>query len=148
MKIRKILVPTDLSPEGERAFPAVAELALQSHAAVLLLHVVENPSLSSAGAGPFPLHMLPGTVQEVQRVQELLEQRRGSFPKGVEVSVEALVAPSVPQAIAHHAQRNDCDLIALSSHGRSGFRRLVLGSVAEAVLRHSPVPVLVFPRQE
>jgi nucleotide-binding universal stress UspA family protein len=39
-------------------------------------------------------------------------------------------------------------LIALSSHGRSGFRRLVMGSVAEAVLRHARVPVLVFPRQE
>ncbi|MFT5462408.1 MAG: nucleotide-binding universal stress UspA family protein [Planctomycetota bacterium] len=40
------------------------------------------------------------------------------------------------------------DLIALSSHGRSGFRRLVLGSVTEQILRHTSVPVMVFPRKD
>ncbi|HXI36431.1 MAG TPA: universal stress protein, partial [Burkholderiales bacterium] len=66
----------------------------------------------------------------------------------VESAVEVRVAPSVALAIVDEAAQLGCDLIALSSHGRSGFRRLVLGSVTEAVLRRARMPVLVFPRQE
>ena len=148
MRIRKILVPTDLSPEGERSFPAVAELARGQHAVIVLLHVVENVGVAPVGGTvPRPIY-LPGTKQELERTRAILEERRATFPRGVEASAEAIPAPSVPHAIADYAAQNGCDLIALSTHGRSGFRRLIMGSVTEAVLRHSRVPVLVFPRQE
>jgi len=146
MLIRKILLPTDLSSEGERAFTAVDELARASGASIVLLHVIEN-----AGAHPLPEQrtaptLLAGTREEVARVQPLLEARRKAFR--AESSVEIVVAPSVPHAVCDFADQHGISVIALSSQGRSGFRRLVMGSVAETVLRHSRVPVLVFPRQE
>ncbi|MSR63113.1 MAG: universal stress protein [Planctomycetes bacterium] len=147
MLARKILVPTDLSPEGERALVPIAEFARSAQAAVVLLHVIENPGLPPGAEGTLRANYLPGTTQEIERTQAVLESRRASL-RGLEATLEVLVAPSVPHAIADYAAQKGCDLIALSSHGRTGFRRLVLGSVAEAVLRRARVPVLVFPRQE
>jgi len=148
MRIQKILLPTDLSPEGERALTAVAELARRYQARVQLLHVVEDLAVVPVGeamARPVPI---PGAVQELERTRALLEERRRAFPAGVEAGAEAISAPNVAHAIADYAAQNGCDLIALSTHGRSGFRRLIMGSVAEAVLRRARVPVLLFPRQE
>ena len=62
------------------------------------------------------------------------------------IDLEAEAAPNVAEVVCDYADEHGYDLIALSSHGRSGFRRLILGSVAEAILRHAHVPVLVFPR--
>lgn len=148
MRIQKILVPTDLSPEGERAFPAVAELARQHRATIVLLHVVE-----SVGAVPIKesvqrQKVLPGTAQELDRARTVLELRRAAFPADANVAMDVVIAPSVPHAVVDYAERNACDLIALSTHGRQGFRRMIVGSVTEAVLRQARVPVLVFPRQE
>lgn len=148
MRFRRILLPTDLSGEGERAFQFVSALARGQEATLVLLHVIENVGVAPVGE-TFPApRFLPGTQQELERARALLAERRARFPAGIEVVTETLVAPSVPHAIVDYAAKNGCDLIALSSHGRSGFRRLVMGSVAEAVLRSARVPVLVFPRQE
>ena len=145
---KKFLLPTDLSAEGERAFRAVAELARGQGTSVVLLHVVENVGVAPVGETfPAPRY-LPGTQQELERARAVLAEKRAKFPRGLEVVTEALVAPSVPHAIADYALKNGCDVIALSSHGRSGFRRLIMGSVAEQVLRSARVPVLVFPRQD
>ena len=148
MSFRKILLPTDLSTEGERAFKVVAPLARAGKSTVVVLHVIENVGVAPVGASSPAPSYLPGTKQEIERARALLAERRKAFPAGVEVATEVLVAPSVPHAIADYAAQNGCDLIALSSHGRSGFRRLIVGSVAEAVLRSARVPVLVVPRQE
>ena len=146
MLIQKILLPTDLSSEGERAFTAVDELARANQASVVLLHVVENAGAHPLGEKRTAPTLLAGTREELARVCELLEPRRKAFQ--AQTTVEVLVAPSVSHALCDYAAQNGVSLIALSSHGRSGFRRLVMGSVAEAVLRNSRVPVLVFPRQE
>jgi nucleotide-binding universal stress UspA family protein len=147
MAFRKILLPTDLSSEGERAFAAVQELVRERGGSVVLLHVIENAGAPPLGKG-FPRPpLLAGTAQEIERAQAYLAERRGRFGS-VEVTTEVLVAPSVPHAISDYAQQNGCDAIALSTHGRSGFRRLIIGSVAESVLRQARVPVIAFPRQE
>jgi len=148
MRFRKILLPIDLSPEGERALQPVAALAREDRSAVVLLHVVENVGIAPAGEGFSAPRLLPGTQQELERARAELARRRALFGSDVEVATEALVAPSVPHAIAEYATRHGCDVIALSTHGRSGFRRLIMGSVTEAVLRMARVPVLVFPRAE
>ncbi|HEX6885531.1 MAG TPA: universal stress protein [Planctomycetota bacterium] len=148
MTFQKILLPLDLSAEGERALPVVAELARALRASVVLLHVVENVGAPPVSARVPPPKLLPGTVQELARGQKHLDERRASFPAGVEVTTEVVVAPSVAHAILDYAAQQGCDAVALSTHGRTGFRRLVTGSVAEAVLRAARVPVLAFPRQE
>ena len=146
MKIRKILVPTDFSTEGERALAAVVELAVDTRATVVLLHVVENAGAPPLG-GTFaaPPH-LPGTKEELALARQKLEERRARFPGGVEVVVETLVAPSVAHAITDYAVKAGCDVIALSTQGRTGFRRMIVGSIAESVQRSARVPVLAFPR--
>lgn len=146
MLLQKILLPTDLSKEGERAFTAVDELACQSSAEVVLLHVIEN-----VGAHPLPAQrtaptLLAGTKEEIARVEPLLRERAARFKARTRCDV--VVAPSVAHAVCDYAAAHGVSAIAVSSHGRSGFRRLVMGSVAEAVLRGSRVPVLIFPRQE
>jgi nucleotide-binding universal stress UspA family protein len=148
MPFHKILLPTDLSAEGERAFQAVGELARALRASLVLLHVVENAGAPPVGSKVPPPKLLAGTTQELERARTHLTARKASFPPGVDVTLQTLVAPSVSHAIADFARESGCDGIALSSHGRTGFRRLVVGSVTEAVLRSAQVPVLVFPRSE
>jgi nucleotide-binding universal stress UspA family protein len=147
VNLRKILVTTDLSSEADRPLRAVAELARKYGARLELLHVVEDIAVGPEDPLAPPVH-LPGTLQELKQVRALLEEKKQLLGPGLEVSVQAISAASVPRAIAKHASEHGFDLIALSTHGRGGFRRLVLGSVAETVLRHASVPVLVFPRQE
>lgn len=62
--------------------------------------------------------------------------------RGIEIATEIEVGRP-PRAIVEFARDTDVDLIAIGSHGRSGVRRVLLGSVAEAVVRRSPVPVVV-----
>lgn len=146
MLIQKILLPTDLSSEGERAFTAVEELARSVKAEVVLLHVIENAGAHPLGEKRTAPTLLAGTREEQARVEALLEARRKAF--AAKTTVAIVIAPSVAHAITDYAAQNGVSVIALSSHGRSGFRRLVMGSVAEAVVRSARVPVLVFPRQE
>ncbi len=147
MKIRKILVPIDFSAEGERSMAAVAELASSLRASVVLLHVVESVRVAPLSEGTLAPAFLPGTSEELELARKALGERRARFPAGVEVATDVLIAPSAAHAINDYAIAKACDVIALSTHGRTGFRRLIMGSVAEAVLRGARVPVLAFPRQ-
>lgn len=147
MSFRKILLPTDFSSEGERATKTVAELASATRATVVLLHVVENVGSAPVGA-KFPAPpLLAGTKEELELAKKQLAERRAKFPPGVEVVTDTIVGPSVPHVINDYAVQKGCDVIALSTHGRTGFRRMIMGSVAEAVLRGALVPVLIVPRQ-
>lgn len=148
MPFQKILLPTDLSPEGERALRPVVELARLLRSSVVLLHVVENVGSPPLGKTVPRPKLLAGTAEEIELAKKHLNERRSRFAAETEVKVDVLVAPSVPHAIADYAAQNGCDAIALSSHGRTGFRRLVMGSVVEEVARIARVPVIVFPRQE
>ena len=148
MEFRRILLPTDLSEEGERAFQTIGEIAKRTETSVVLLHVVEDIAVAPAGEAVAPAVHIPGVVEEMKRVRALLEERKKRFGPQVKVEVDVISASNVPRAIAQYALDKKCDLVALSTHGRSGFRRMIMGSVAEAMLRHARVPVLVFPRSE
>ncbi len=148
MQIHRILLPTDLSEEAERPFAAVSELAHRFGARIQLLHVVEDVAVGPSGDPLAPPIHIPGVAQEMKRAGAVLEQHKKKLGGGIDVSAEVISATSVPRAIASYATEHGFDLIALSTHGRSGFRRLIMGSVAETVLRHATVPVLVFTRQE
>jgi nucleotide-binding universal stress UspA family protein len=144
---RRILVPTDLSKEGERALPAVAELARTLGAEVVLLHVIENPlvrPLRTRGAKPA---YSPASAEQCEDARPELDALVRRFAPETKVRADCITAPVVADAIHGYAASEQCDTIALSSHGRTGFRHLVLGSVAEAVLRGARVPVLVYPGQ-
>jgi nucleotide-binding universal stress UspA family protein len=85
--------------------------------------------------------------ERIDAARAYLEKQRALFPD-VDLHVEVVPGLDPTYEILEYARANDVDLIAMSTHGRTGFRHLVLGSVAEAVLRRSTVPVVVFPRPE
>jgi nucleotide-binding universal stress UspA family protein len=148
---QKILLTTDLSADALRAFAPVTELARKLGSRITLMHVLPDLVLAPHGdplAAPVHAPVDPiGQIESMTRdvTQRLEEDARRHFP-GLDVEVYVTSEADVARAITRHAKENGFDLIALSSHGRTGFRRMVLGSVAEAVLRHAEVPVLCFPR--
>lgn len=145
MKLTHILMTSDLSPESLRACTPVSTLARALGARITLLHVTEDIPLAPLAATGEVL-LLPSDLEErMDAARAHLERQCALFP-GIDVKVDVISGVDAAQSIIEYAQQNDVDLIAMSTHGRTGFRHLVLGSVAEKVLRHSTVPVVVFPR--
>ena len=148
MKLEHVLLTTDLSEEAMRPFGPVVELAKSMNARVTVLNVVQDIPVAPHGAPLAPPVSAPHMEREIDAARGALhDQCAGTFD-GVDLHMEVIGHSSPAKAIAEYADRNGVDLIALSTHGRTGFRHLAFGSVAEAVLRHSHVPVLSFPRAE
>lgn len=147
MDFRHILVPTDFSDDSRRAFPPAAALARAGKARVTLLHVVSDAQLTPHGAPFAPPMGALSTSTESEQARHQLEALRTELKGAVSVDTHVLVANDAAQAIARFAKDQNCDLIVTSTHGRTGFRRFMLGSVAEAILRHSEVPVLCVPKR-
>lgn len=146
MDPRHILLPTDLSDLSLRPLERAPELFAGRR--VTLLSVV--PALAiPAPASPFapPLEM-PDVGQRLEAARQGLSLLRERFPAGAEVACVALADGATGDAVARYAEEHGVDLIVVSTHGRTGLRRLALGSVAESILRHARVPVLAFPEKE
>lgn len=146
MLIRRILLATDLSEETLAACRPIAALARSSGARLILLHVVEELLALPHGAPLAPPVGAADTARRVEDARLALEEQRRALGPGLEIDVEVRAAPRVAEAICERARELGVDLIALSTHGRTGWRHLALGSIAEAVLRRSSAPVLCFPR--
>jgi len=145
MTIRHILITTDLSPEALRPYAPVADIARSLGCRITLLHVVPDLRVIPHGAPTAPLLDDPALPGKIESARAALAEQRDEFG---DLPVEPVVisGSDIALSIAEYAEQNDVDLIAISTHGRTGFRRFVLGSVAESLLRHAAVPVLVFPR--
>ena len=146
MKIRHILLTTDLSDAALRPFEPVLELARSSGARVTVLHVVRDLPIAAHGAPLAPPIHPPNLQADLKTARASLEDQCRALGDGVEVVAAVISHQNPASGIVEFAEEHDVDLVALSSHGRTGFRRFALGSVAEAVLRHSAVPVLSFHR--
>lgn len=143
--IRRVLASTDFSAFGDRATRmAYAQLPLGG--TVRLVHVVErggkNPVYTHHAIGAMP----PGDGEEVQRA--LSEALRALVPpeateRGIVTEVEVIESNDPAVAIAQAAERFGADVICMGSHGRTGLRKTVLGSVTEAVVCRTRRPVLV-----
>ncbi len=152
MKIRHILLTTDLSEEAQRAFRPTCALARETGARLTLLNVVLDLRIAPHGAPLAPPLSDPEVQIACSEAQEELDEvaasLRAGVGKGLEITTVVEARADISRAIASFAQEHDADLICLSTHGRTGFKRLILGSVAEGVLHHAHVPVLCFPRAE
>ena len=146
--MKHILIASDLSPESLRPFETVFQLAVGSGARVTLLHVVQDLVVAPHGAPLAPPLSSPDLPAELERAREALGEQRQHLGEAIEVQAEVISSDRVPAAITRYAREHGADLIALSTHGRTGWRHLALGSVAEEVLRHAEVPVLTVPRQK
>jgi nucleotide-binding universal stress UspA family protein len=131
-----ILVPLDGSPLAESVLPQVVELANLRKAEVALVRV----ALAHTFPGANPADAQVRAVESAQRYLTKIEAN---------LAAQGIAAQSVvryghaAEEILDHARTGAIDLIAMSTHGRSGIRRWALGSVAETVARRAPVPVML-----
>jgi nucleotide-binding universal stress UspA family protein len=143
--IAKVLISLDGSPFAERAVDGATALGRPFGASYALVFVVEPPMPI---ADPSGLMVLPATVDAEQRIKEgatkYLNQIAERLRKdGLEVSCHPVDGPAAAGTILAEAEAVKADLIALASHGAGGFERLVVGSVADKVIRGGTHPVLV-----
>lgn len=130
-----ILHPTDFSESSEFAFRVACALARDYGARLVLLHVLPPPMVVYAG-GPVPAETWPSS----QEAKEKLRQLEGQAQR---VRVESQVMEGDPvDMILRAAEETSSSLIVMGTHGRTGLGRLLLGSVAELVIRKAPCPVL------
>lgn len=146
--MKNILIASDLSSEALRPFDEVLRLAKGWGAKLTLLHVVQDLVVAPHGAPLAPPVTSPDLPAEMERARGALDEQRQALGEEVEVETVVISGDRIPVAINKFAEENQVDMIAISTHGRTGWRHLALGSVAEAVLRHSQVPVLCFPRRK
>ena len=132
----KILVPLDGSALGERALPIAASIAQSVNASLLLVRAVWTRTMPAGLDNGETYH---AAAQEAEAYLEAVARRLGA---GVQVQVVTPHAPA-PVGILQVAEQDQVDLIVMTTHGRSGLSRWVYGSVAEAVLSRSPIPVLL-----
>ena len=140
--ITRILVPVDFSAHSERAVRYAATLAGQVGASVEVMHVVDDPFTSPAFAEvyvPNVPDLLQSMIDSATERLELLKE--GMFPHGADVTTTVFVGRPA-YAIVEHAQSGGFDLIVMGTHGRTGLTHILLGSVAERVVRLAPCAVL------
>lgn len=143
-KINKMLVPADFSGCSEAAIHYAVFLARQLNATVLLLHVMEPIGYPIDFALVSPLaygELKRGVGQALERAADAWRIR------GISVDVH-LVGGDPAAEIVKAAQNLECDLIVIGTHGRKGIAHALMGSVAERVVRSSPIPVLTVKQQK
>jgi nucleotide-binding universal stress UspA family protein len=137
MKIKTILVPLDGSTLAESALTPAVDLAREHGARVVLLRAAEAHTLPMVDP-------TEAQVRAVRAAEEYLGDARGRVSRAGIADIDTSVWYGPPaEAIVEAARHRGADLIVMSSHGRSGLGRLVLGSVAETVLRATRVPILL-----
>ncbi len=136
---KRIMAPTDLSPASAHAVDMAVDLALKYGAALSLVHVYELPSYLYTGMMYTAFDLL--TPLEEHLSGELAKLLQSVRARGVDAS--SIFKPGFPaDEIMTLVEETHSDLIVIGTHGRRGFSRVFLGSVAEKVVRMSPVPVL------
>jgi nucleotide-binding universal stress UspA family protein len=140
-----ILVPLDGSKLAEVALRHVEQLAYELGSSLLLLRVVRPPhSVEHPRAEEMMALNREREAVFKQDAETYLAARRGELrEKGLEVNTYVIVNRNVASTILDFAKRQDVDLIAMSTHGRSGVSRWVYGSVTDKVLQGSTRPVLL-----
>lgn len=146
MKIEHILVATDLSEAALTCCAPIGGLARSVGARITLLHVVGGHEAIPHGAPLAPPIEEPAPAKKMEAARTKLQERLAAYGEGLEITPVAISGGDTADEIVEYAEKQGADLIALATHGRTGFRHMVLGSVAEAVVRKSSIPVIVLPR--
>lgn len=140
---KRLLVPLDGSTRAESAIPVAARIARAYGASITLLRVVETPAEYStrlASPASFTKEAIKANLAEATSYLETVAKEEELA--GIEVDTKALfgaVAPTIMAAVqVHHSS-----LVVMCSHGFTGFKRWILGSVADHITRHSTTPVLI-----
>lgn len=143
----RILVPTDFSPNAEEAVRYAAELARRFEAPLTLVHVYDvTPYVLPEAVPLYDTSQLGQLREEFQKQLSALRQRVEQ--SGVKQVEARLLQGSPTVEIPRFAEEQGFGLIVVGTHGRTGLAHLLLGSVAEKVVRKSPCPVLTVPLRQ
>jgi nucleotide-binding universal stress UspA family protein len=135
LAIRSILVPTDFSEGSAAAYHFAVALARDHGARLFVVHVKPPPTIVY-GSGVVP--------PEPEDADAQLEKRLHTWEKvdpRVPTEFRLIEGDAIPELL-DLAEETNCDLIVLGTHGRGGLKRLLMGSVAEQIVRRAPCPVL------
>jgi nucleotide-binding universal stress UspA family protein len=145
---KRILITLDGSDLSERALQPAFELAqkFEAHVTLLRVVVIDATVLASAGTGPQFLQL-----RDLREEHERAEAE--NYLQSIEAQWHATAVPmttrvsvgAAPEVIVQVAEQSNAELIVMSTHGRSGLNRFLYGSVAEAVLRGTQLPLLLIP---
>ena len=142
IQLNKILVPTDFSEFSGHALRYGCEFAKRFNAKLYLLNVVEDlypivpePGMSSVLAPNYLVDLSDSANREIEKLP--------TEEMGTGLAIERAVLTGTPfLEIIRYAREQDCDLIVIGTHGRSGLVHALMGSVSEKVVRKAPCPVL------
>jgi nucleotide-binding universal stress UspA family protein len=149
MTLKNILVATDFSEPSDAALVYGRELAGRFDATLHVLHVAENIYITTFGADTYAA-LVPNLQTEIEeaarlRLEQLLTDSDGSGPS----TTPAVITSASPAfAIIDYAGEHGIDLIVMGTHGRGALAHLLMGSVAEKVVRLAPCPVLTVRHPE
>ncbi len=140
--MEKILVPFDGSGYSQKAYEKALEIAEKFGSKILVVSVLQSKAADTAGVS-------------LERMQEIQDEEKDTATtmlknlesqataKNISFHMEVIINPSSADGIVTFAEKNNVDLIVIGSHGRTGFRKIVLGSVANGVLAQAKCPVLI-----
>ena len=146
MRIQRVLVTTDFSPLADEAIPPAVELVQSVGGTLILTHVLggQRPSKPDPSASRYEVakRLYDSDLESEREALAKVEERLKCYDG---LKWRAVVGRGEPiEAILAAAECEEADLIAISSQGRTGLKRLILGSVAEELARVSPLPVLIW----
>jgi nucleotide-binding universal stress UspA family protein len=134
LAIKTILHPTDFSPSSEQALRLAVSLARDYGAKLMVLHVAETPE-PNMGEGMY--------FNPVEHLEEMRKLLKDVVLHDLNVRVERELVEGDPALeIVRKAKEMECDAIVMGTHGRTGLGRMLMGSVAENVLRTAPCMVI------
>jgi universal stress protein A len=145
-QLKLILVPTDLSPGAEPALRLAARIAEATGAEIVLLHVLDLVTPAIVASSPdIGLWMDDAMIQEIQNnANTAMKQLAARLPRA-----RTLIREGMPRSIILDvAQELKADLIVMGTHGRTGLGHVLIGSVAEHLVRYSRIPVLTVRQQD
>lgn len=138
MNIRKILVAFDGSASSQKAFRAAVDLALKLNANVTTLSVIHVPDFSPS------MDEIVETVDEAEKHFQPLLRELIDYGQQSELEIKSIIKRGHPAAtIIKYASANQFDLIVIGTRGLGGFKKMILGSIAQKVVSYSNTPVMV-----
>jgi nucleotide-binding universal stress UspA family protein len=141
--ITNILVPVDFSPHAEHAFTYATTLAERFGAKLALLYVVDDSFATGGWSSEIYVPNVPELMENLIADADRRLATLKASAAALGLTAETAVIRGRPaHAIVEHAQNGGFDLIVMGTHGRTGMSHVVMGSVAERVLRKAPCPVL------
>ena len=144
MEVNKVLWPTDFSSSAEKALPYVTDLTQKYGAEIHVLYVIEDIAHHEGWYGEFGKDKIDKLMQHAEnsankRLNQICEKYLNSCP----LYIKHVAVGDAAKEILKLIEKEQMDIVVLASHGEKGNFRF--GSVAEKVLKHSPVPVTVIP---